>query len=155
MNAANAHLNDAPDDTPTLDADDDDRSESTDLDDDNDDDNTGEPLPIARGTKRQFNMSLEDVLIVPKVKKNSDGSRQRVKASDFDNISKEILTTACSIFRCLIVTRAPFPDSVAVETNLAKEAWHEACKIKDIDVKITPLAVKMVSNLFIPRSGSD
>ncbi|KAG1784618.1 uncharacterized protein HD556DRAFT_1221226, partial [Suillus plorans] len=84
--------------------------------------------------------------IVPKVKKNSDGSRQRVKASDFDNISKEILTTACSIFRCLIVTRAPFPDSVAVETNLAKEAWHEACKIKDIDVKITPLAVKMLLN---------
>ncbi|KAG1734203.1 uncharacterized protein EDB91DRAFT_1084113 [Suillus paluster] len=78
------------------------------------------------------------------LKKIFDGSHQRVKASDFDEISKEILGTATSIFRCLIVTQAPFPDGVAVEMRLAKEAWHEACKIKGIQVKLTPPAVKML-----------
>ncbi|KAG2738353.1 hypothetical protein P692DRAFT_20758820, partial [Suillus brevipes Sb2] len=88
-------------------------------------------------------MSYEDT-VVPKVKKNADGSRRRVKASDFDEISKEILITACSVYRCLIVTQAPFPDSVAAETKLAKEAWCEACQLKGVDVKLTPSAVNML-----------
>ncbi|KAG1750036.1 uncharacterized protein EDB91DRAFT_1244629 [Suillus paluster] len=83
-------------------------------------------------------------MVVLKLKKIFNSSRQRVKASDFDEISKEILGTVTSIFRCLIVTRAPFPDGVAVEMRLAKEAWHEACEIKGIQVKLTPPAVKML-----------
>ncbi|KAG2749317.1 hypothetical protein P692DRAFT_20778595 [Suillus brevipes Sb2] len=67
-----------------------------------------------------------------------------MKASDFDEISKEILITACSVYRCLITTQAPFPDSVAAETKLAKEAWHEACQLKGVDVKLTPSAVNML-----------
>ncbi|KAG0692415.1 hypothetical protein DFH29DRAFT_969451 [Suillus ampliporus] len=69
---------------------------------------------------------------------------RRCYASDFDNISKEILTTATSIFRCLVVTRAPFPDTIAVETKLAKEAWREAGQIKGTNVKLTPTAVKIL-----------
>ncbi|OJA17164.1 hypothetical protein AZE42_00244 [Rhizopogon vesiculosus] len=52
-----------------------------------------------------------------------------MKASDFDNISKEIL--------------APFPDSVAAETRLAKEACHGACQIKGVNVNLTSSVVKM------------
>ncbi|KAG2112915.1 hypothetical protein BD769DRAFT_1391754 [Suillus cothurnatus] len=78
------------------------------------------------------------------IKKKIDGSRQRMKASDFNDISKEILVMATSIFRCLIVTQAPFPDNVAVETKLAKTAWHEACQIKGINIKLTPSGVKML-----------
>ncbi|KAG1775222.1 hypothetical protein EV702DRAFT_1236232 [Suillus placidus] len=120
--------------------------ESTDDDDDadDDDDDNNEQLPAARGTKRPFDdMSPEDTVVL-KVKKNADGSRQRVKASDFDEISKEILITACSVYRCLIVTQAPFPDSVAAEMKLAKEAWREACQLKGVDVKLTPSAVNML-----------
>ncbi|KAG1831210.1 hypothetical protein DFJ58DRAFT_671426, partial [Suillus subalutaceus] len=86
----------------------------------------------------------EDAMVVLKIKKNSDGSHQRVKASDFDDVSKDVLVTATSIFRCLIVTQAPFPDTIAVETMLAKEAWHEVCEIKGISVKLMPSAVKML-----------
>ncbi|KAG1883341.1 hypothetical protein F4604DRAFT_1677680 [Suillus subluteus] len=78
------------------------------------------------------------------IKKNSDGSRQHMKASDFDDVSKEILVMVTSIFRCLIVTQVPFPDNIAVETKLAKAAWHEACQIKGINVKLTPSGVKML-----------
>jgi hypothetical protein len=146
-----------------LDTSSDDESESTDSDsqpkadhtDDDDDDDANEPLPITRGTKRPFDVTFEDAMVLPKIKKNVDHSRQRIKANDFDDISKEILVTASSIFRCLIVTQAPFPDSIAVETRLAKEAWYEACQIKDVNVKLTPLVVKMVSSLFSTCSWSD
>ncbi|KAG1750475.1 uncharacterized protein EDB91DRAFT_1244056 [Suillus paluster] len=60
-----------------------------------------------------------------------------MKASDFDDVSKEILVTA------------PFPDNLAVETKLAKAAWHEACQIKGINVKLMPLVVKM----FLTRTS--
>jgi hypothetical protein len=89
------------------------------------------------------------------MKKILDGSRQCAKASDFDDISKEILVTATSIFQCLIVTQVPFPDGIAVETRLAKEAWHEACKIKGIKVKLMPPAVKIVSPPFLVHGLSD
>jgi hypothetical protein len=144
-----------------LDTSSDDESESTDSDsqgDDNDNDNhdhdlANEPLPTAQGTKRPFDVTFEDAMVLPKIKKNTDG--QRMKANDFDDISKEILVTASSIFRCLIVTQAPFPGSIAAETRLAKEAWHEACQIKGVNVKLTPSVVKMVSNLFSVRSWPD
>ncbi|KAG1750515.1 uncharacterized protein EDB91DRAFT_1244096 [Suillus paluster] len=83
-------------------------------------------------------------MVLLKIKENSDGSCQHMKASDFDDVSKEILVTASSIFRCLIVTQVPFPDNLAVETKLAKAAWHEACQIKGVNVKLTPLVVKML-----------
>ncbi|KAG1796856.1 hypothetical protein EV424DRAFT_1274860, partial [Suillus variegatus] len=90
-----------------------------------------------------FNMSSEDTML-PKIKKNADGSCQHVKASDFDEILKEILITACSIYRFLVITQAPFPNSVAAETKLAKEAWRQACQIKGVNVELTLLAVNML-----------
>ncbi|KAG1829731.1 hypothetical protein F4604DRAFT_1947399 [Suillus subluteus] len=136
----------------------DDSDESTDCDsesqpeaqvdhtDEEDDNNIAEELlPVARGTKRPLDVTSNDAMVVLKIKKNSDGSHQRIKASNFDDVSKEILVVATSIFRCLIVTQAPFPDNIAVETKLAKAAWHEACQIKGINVKLTPSGVKMVS----------
>ncbi|KAG1886053.1 hypothetical protein F4604DRAFT_1675734 [Suillus subluteus] len=137
---SNAHLDDALDYTPTLDAGNDDDDESTDEDDHG---NTNEQLPAAWGMKRPFSILSEDTVVL-KVKKNVDSSCQHVKASDFDEISKEILITACSIYQCLVITQAPFPDSVAAETKLAKEAWHEACQIKGVNVKLTLSVVNVL-----------
>ncbi|KAG1879070.1 hypothetical protein F4604DRAFT_1923220 [Suillus subluteus] len=91
----NTHLDNALDDTPTLDTGDVDESKSK-LDKDDDDNDT--MLPTARGIKRPFNMTSEDAMVLPKMKRNTDDSHQHAKASDFNDISKEILTTACSIF---------------------------------------------------------
>ncbi|KAG1796663.1 uncharacterized protein HD556DRAFT_1441342 [Suillus plorans] len=101
-----------------------------------------EQMPSPRMTKRP--LDAEDATAVVKIQKNSDGSRRHMKAGDFKADTKDILVTATSIFRCLIVTQAPFPDTIAVETKLGKEAWHEACQMKGINVKLTPLAVKML-----------
>lgn len=127
----------------------------TDHTDDEDDDAIAELLPATRRTKRPLDTVSEEATVVPKMKKSSDGSRQRTKAGDFDEISKEILVTATSIFRCLIVTQAPFPDGVAVEMRLAKEAWRDACEIKGANVKITPPLVKIVSPPFLVHGWSD
>jgi hypothetical protein len=82
-----------------------------------------------------------------------------MKAGDFEADSKDILITATSMFCCLIVTQVPFLDTIAVKTKLGKEAcneaWHEACQMKGINIKLTPLAVKMVSCLFFVHSCSD
>ncbi|KAG2145165.1 hypothetical protein DEU56DRAFT_899942 [Suillus clintonianus] len=113
--------------------------------DDEDNNDIAEELsPIARGSKCPLDVTSDDAMVLPKIKKNPDGSRHRMKASDFDDVSKEILVTAISIFRCMVVTQAPFPDNIAVETTLAKAAWHEACQIKGLNVKLTPAGVKML-----------
>ncbi|KAG1842711.1 hypothetical protein C8R48DRAFT_678958 [Suillus tomentosus] len=103
-----------------------------------------EQMPAPRVTKRLLNTEDATVPVVVKIQKYSNGSHHRMKAGDFEADSKDILVTATSIFRCLIVTQAPFPDTIAVETKLGKEAWHEACQMKGINVKLTPLAVKML-----------
>lgn len=129
-------------------ADDPDADEDDLEDGDSDGDSIGEREPVVLGTKRPSDTQFEDP-IMPKVKKSMDGSAQRLKASDFDDITKEILTTAITIFRCLVVTRAPFPDSILIETKLAKEAWREACSAKGINVRLTPGLMKMVSCLIL------
>lgn len=99
----------------------------------------------------------EAATVVMKMKKLSDGSHypSHVKVADFDDVSKDILVTAISLFRCLIVTKAPFPDSIADETMLGKDAWCEACQLKGVNIKLTPLAIKMVSRLLSMHSWTD
>ncbi|KAG1896502.1 uncharacterized protein F5891DRAFT_1175230 [Suillus fuscotomentosus] len=67
------------------------------------------------------------------------------KASDFDDVTKDLLTTATSIYRCLVVTRAPFPETLIIETKLAKDAWHEASNMAELTIQLTPSLVKMMT----------
>ncbi|KAG0694510.1 hypothetical protein DFH29DRAFT_815272 [Suillus ampliporus] len=69
-------------------------------------------------------------MVRPKIKKDLDGSRQRVKASDFDNISKEILVTASSIFRCLIVTQVPIKLTPSAVKMLLRRTSHVCGELK-------------------------
>ncbi|KAG0696692.1 hypothetical protein DFH29DRAFT_1082778 [Suillus ampliporus] len=104
-----------------------------------------EQMSATRASKRLLDTE-EAATVAMKMKKLSDGSRylSRVKVADFDDVSKDILVTAISLFRCLIVTKAPFPDSIADETMLGKDAWREACQLKGVNIKLTPLAIKML-----------
>ncbi|KAG1886001.1 hypothetical protein F4604DRAFT_1523390, partial [Suillus subluteus] len=67
------------------------------------------------------------------------------KAGDFDHVTKDVLTTATSVYCCLVVTRAPFPDMLLVETKLVKRAWHEASDITGLTIQLTPSLVKMMT----------
>ncbi|KAG1872984.1 hypothetical protein DFJ58DRAFT_722148 [Suillus subalutaceus] len=125
----------------------DDSDESTDCD------SESQPEAQVDHTDEEDNNNITEEL--SPIKKNSNGSCQHMKASNFDDVSKEILVMATSIFRCLIVAQAPFPDNVAVETKLAKAAWHEACQIKGINVKLTPSGVKMLLTCTSQTSHSN
>jgi hypothetical protein len=111
-------------------------------------------MPATRVDKQLLNTE-EAATVALKMKKHSDGSCHRIKVANFNDVSKDILVTTISIFRCLIVTQAPFPDSIADETMLGKEAWHEACQLKGINIKLTPLAMKMVNCLLSMHSWTD
>ncbi|KAG2134613.1 hypothetical protein BD769DRAFT_1385682 [Suillus cothurnatus] len=82
---------------------------------------------------------------IPKIVKGLNGARQRLKAGDFDDDTKHVLTTATSIYRCLIVTRTPFPESLIVETKVAKHAWRDASDVTGFTVQLTPSLVKMMT----------
>ncbi|KAG1842605.1 hypothetical protein F4604DRAFT_1544487, partial [Suillus subluteus] len=57
------------------------------------------------------------------------------RAGDFDEVTKDVLTTATSIYRCLVVTETPFPKSLLIETKLAKHAWREASNVAGLTVQ--------------------
>ncbi|KAH9951169.1 hypothetical protein B0H21DRAFT_705828 [Amylocystis lapponica] len=80
----------------------------------------------------------------PKMQKANDGSG-RPKAADFDDITQEVLGIAVAIFRCLICTQAPFPDTTAIEIDMAKRAWREACEKTSLNVMLTPTLLKMIT----------
>jgi hypothetical protein len=103
--------------------------------------------PQVVGTKRQLQDAVEETK--PKIMKTLNGSCQRLKASDFDEVTRDLLAIATSIYCCLIVTWVPFPETLIVKTKLAKEAWREAFNIAELTVQLTPSLVKMVSSPFL------
>ncbi|KAG1858161.1 hypothetical protein F4604DRAFT_1931188 [Suillus subluteus] len=99
--------------------------------------------PQVVGTKRQLQGVVEETK--PKLMKTSNGSRHRLKASDFDEVTKDLLAIATSIYCCLIVTREPFPLTLVIEMKLAREAWCEASNLAHLAVRLTPSLVKMMT----------
>ncbi|KAL6300343.1 hypothetical protein BKA93DRAFT_829165 [Sparassis latifolia] len=79
-------------------------------------------VTVTSGSKHRRRPSDDgdaEITHTPKYSKEPDGSR-RPCARDFDNITKEVLGLAISIYRCLISTEAPFPDTNTLETQLAQ-----------------------------------
>lgn len=92
--------------------------------------------------KRQRSESV-DSLRDAKVAKHTSGNRP--KASDFQDLTKECLALAISVYRCLISTTNPFPDHTA-ETQLAGEAWAIACEDLETNDPLTPKISKLITN---------
>ncbi|KAG1816421.1 uncharacterized protein BJ212DRAFT_1480870 [Suillus subaureus] len=105
-----------------------------------DDDSIGDE-EVEDTSQHQLEVSDEDIKLNIKA---LHGRCQCLKAADFDHITKDVLATATSIYRCLVVTQAPFPETLLVETMLAKCAWHEASDITGLTVQLTPSLVKMM-----------
>jgi hypothetical protein len=72
----------------------------------------------------------------------------RPKARDYDDVAKEIILQAATIYRCLLSTNNGFPELVA-ETALVKLAWENANKESGIpSLALTPDIAKIVSNVY-------
>ncbi|KAG6838416.1 hypothetical protein C0991_011765, partial [Blastosporella zonata] len=82
-------------------------------------------------------------------RKINENSR-RPKAADYDDVSKDIILTAATIYRCLISTVNAFPDS-AKELEMVKVAWVRANKDSDM---VPPLALTPDIGKIIKQRGS-
>ncbi|KAG6806926.1 hypothetical protein H0H92_009551 [Tricholoma furcatifolium] len=67
----------------------------------------------------------------------------RPKASDYDDVGKEIILKATSFYRCLISTVNGFPESAA-ELAMVREAWQLATEDVGIQMGLTPDIGKII-----------
>jgi hypothetical protein len=72
----------------------------------------------------------------------------RPKARDYNDVAKEVILQAATIYRCLLSTENGFPE-LAVETELVKLAWEDANKESGMSsLALTPDIAKIVSHFL-------
>ena len=130
------------------------------LDDDEDDDRQHSPVPeqepLSRSSSTQpgekrprpddSDSEIEEISVHKALKINETSGRP--KARDYDDVAKEIILQAATIYRCLLGTNNGFPE-LAAETDLVKLAWDNANKESGIQsLELTPDIAKIVSLSF-------
>ena len=101
------------------------------------------------GKKRSHSPSGDsDDLQVVKAQKVSERGGQP-KASDYDDVAKEVILRATAVYRCLVSTTNAFP-TPAEEGDLIKRAWSRANEetSQDVPIALTPVIAKLVG-LFL------
>ena len=130
------------------------------LDDDEDDDRQHSPVPEQEpllhssstqpGEKRprpdDSDSEIEEISVHKALKINETSGRP--KARDYDDVAKEIILQAATIYCCLLGTNNGFPE-LAAETDLFKLAWNNTNKESGIQsLELTPDIAKIVSLSF-------
>ena len=73
-------------------------------------------------------------------------SSGRPRASDYDDLAKELILLAASIYRCLLSTENAFPD-LSAEADMVKEAWNSVItETTGPPLALTPDIAKIVSD---------
>jgi hypothetical protein len=74
-----------------------------------------------------------------------DKKNTRPKAGDFNNSEKELILAAANIYRVLLASRGPFPNT-AMEVKLIKKAWNVMNAESGLKARaLTPSIVTIVS----------
>ena len=82
---------------------------------------------------------------VPKIQKKT----ARPKAGDYDDLGKEMVLAAANIYRALLASQAPFPNT-ALELKLIKKSWrlvNAESGMKE-QLALTPSIVTIVSEFI-------
>jgi hypothetical protein len=80
----------------------------------------------------------------PKLEKKST----RPKAGDFNTSDKELVLVASNIYRVLLASRGPFPNT-ATEVKLIKKAWkkmNQESGLKALDINSTIITIVSTSS---------
>ncbi|KAG6818720.1 hypothetical protein H0H93_002504 [Arthromyces matolae] len=97
--------------------------------------------------KRPRSNSLEHAVVAPKTVKAIKivTNSRRPKASDYDDVAKQVILTAGNVYRCLISTSNGFPDS-GTEIEFVCEAWKHANEIAKLNppLDMTPDIGKII-----------
>ena len=104
---------------------------------------SGSPEPVI-GRKRSYSPTVDGLLQLAKAQKVSEGGG-RPKASDYDEVSKEVILRATAIYRCLVSTRNAFP-TPSEEADMIKTAWNRANEetSQPVPIALTPAIAKVV-----------
>ncbi|KAF8153440.1 hypothetical protein B0H34DRAFT_105753 [Crassisporium funariophilum] len=132
-------------------------SESPSHKDDNDLERTPSPSPppvcspspiVGAKRTRSEETDINAALGLVKAQKINDNTG-RPKASDYDDVGKEVILAAANIYRCLISTVDGFPDS-ATELDFVRAAWKQA----NDDAGLQPIALTPAIGKIIKQRGS-
>lgn len=81
---------------------------------------------------------------ITKAQKIHDVQGARTRAKDFDDLTREIIRIAISVYRVMVCTIAPFPDQ-PLELSFATAAWKQACEKVEVRVQMTTEVLRMAS----------
>ncbi|KAJ7233461.1 hypothetical protein C8J57DRAFT_1090518 [Mycena rebaudengoi] len=99
------------------------------------------PSPVA-GAKRQRSTSVGELRTAQSQRTGTGG---RVKASEYDDTTQELLKQAISNFRVLISAENAFPDH-DTEVEFVGRAWNGACHTLKLSMELTPNIAKLIAN---------
>jgi Domain of unknown function (DUF6532) len=75
-----------------------------------------------------------------------NGKAGRPRAGDYDDLAKELILQAATVYRCLLSTEDAFPD-LAAEAEMVKTAWRQVNhEIGLTPLRLTPDIAKIVSD---------
>jgi hypothetical protein len=95
-------------------------------------------------------LSPETTVVLKQTKAAPSGSRGRIRAADFEGISKAVLDDAIKEFSTLIATRHAFPEKLSSDDRekWAAECWVLACKKRSIQMEFDNDASTLVHHLI-------
>ncbi|EDR03011.1 uncharacterized protein LACBIDRAFT_307860 [Laccaria bicolor S238N-H82] len=88
--------------------------------------------------------AAETTVIIKRPKSEFSGTRGRVRASDFDDVTKSVVEEAISIYRAQIGAVEPYPDRVE-DREAAVAAWVEACNGQGIRIEFDHDIMKLIT----------
>jgi hypothetical protein len=70
----------------------------------------------------------------------------RPKASNYDEVAKQVILTATGVYRCLISTMNAFP-TPSEEASMIRKAWDRANveTAQEVPIALSPVITKVVS----------
>ncbi|KAF8874589.1 hypothetical protein BD779DRAFT_1450823, partial [Infundibulicybe gibba] len=87
--------------------------------------------------------SPSSTIITKKIKTETVGSRGRVRASDFDDLSKAVLEDAIVDYRAQVCTVEPYPDRLQ-DRDWAAKVWVKACEERNVRIEFDEDILKLV-----------
>ncbi|RDB18461.1 hypothetical protein Hypma_000275 [Hypsizygus marmoreus] len=89
-------------------------------------------------------MSVASTITIKKPKVETTGSRGRVRASDFDDLSKTVLEDAIAEYRARICTQDPYPDRIR-DREWGTSVWVAACAARGVQIEFEESALKLIT----------
>ena len=87
--------------------------------------------------------SAAPTVVTKRAKAINGGSRGRVRASDFDDLSKSLIEGSITIYKAKLSAKHPFPERVE-DKEAVKESWLETCCDRNVQVDLEEDVFKLV-----------